>query len=135
MRILVIDGHPDGRSFCEAVADSYAAGARSAGHELRLCRLRVLVPGFAVTYLEGFPYIRKLLKGRSARVLYSQNAPQWLTVVAREDLFWRVMRRAILGHCGFAPVRRTVLAPMKGASAGQREAWLREIREAGGRAR
>jgi len=43
-RILIIDGHPDpgkGR-FCHALADAYASGARSAGHEVRrrdLCTL------------------------------------------------------------------------------------------------
>lgn len=37
---------------------------------------RVFLPGFGVDYLDHFPYIRKLLKGRSARVIYTQNAPQ-----------------------------------------------------------
>jgi putative NADPH-quinone reductase len=90
-----------------------------------------LLPGFAVDYLDRFPYIRKRLSGRSARVIYTQNAPQWLAVLAREDLFWRMMRRAVLGHCGFRPVRRTVLAPMKGATEAQRTRWLGAVRQLG----
>ncbi len=84
---------------------------------------RVFLPGFGVEYLDDFPYIRKLMKGRSARVIYTQNSPQWLAVLARGDMFWKSMRRGILGHCGFGPVRRTVLAPMKGSSQAKRESW------------
>jgi putative NADPH-quinone reductase len=39
---------------------------------------RVFLPGVGVEYLKRFPYIRKLLKGRSARVIYTQNSPQWV---------------------------------------------------------
>ena len=40
-RVLILDGHPDpdpGR-FCDALADAYASGARSAGHNVRRVRL------------------------------------------------------------------------------------------------
>jgi putative NADPH-quinone reductase len=187
MRILLIDGHPDSGSYCEAVAHSYFDGATTGGHEIRSVRLRelefdpilhggftnpqplepslinlrtnirwcqhlvivtpcwwwsvpallkgfidrVFLPGFGVDYLDRFPYIRKLMKGRSARVIYTQNSPQWLAVLAREDLFWRSMRRGFLRHCGFGPVRRMVLAPMKAATLAQRESWLRAVRRLG----
>ncbi|CAN5291060.1 NAD(P)H-dependent oxidoreductase [soil metagenome] len=43
-RILILDGHPDPdrKRFCHALADAYAAGAKTAGHEVRrvdLCTL------------------------------------------------------------------------------------------------
>lgn len=38
-RILVILGHPDGTSFCGALAEAYAKGAREAGAEVDLLRL------------------------------------------------------------------------------------------------
>lgn len=38
-RVLVILGHPDAGSFCSALAESYTAGAREAGREVRLLRL------------------------------------------------------------------------------------------------
>jgi NAD(P)H dehydrogenase (quinone) len=34
-RILVILGHPNQESFCGAIANSYIAGARAGGHEIR----------------------------------------------------------------------------------------------------
>jgi putative NADPH-quinone reductase len=186
VRILVIDGHPDAGSYCDAVARAYVNGA-TASHDIRTIRVRelafdpvlhggfttptplepdlvearaairwcehlvvvtpnwwssvpalfkgfidrVFLPGFGVEYLDGFPYVRKLLTGRSARVIYTQNAPQWLVLLAREDLFWRGLRRAILGHCGFRPVRRTILAPMKATTPAQREGWLSAVHALG----
>jgi putative NADPH-quinone reductase len=43
-RVLVIQGHPDPRPshFCHALADAYAAGAREAGHEVRLVSVATL---------------------------------------------------------------------------------------------
>jgi putative NADPH-quinone reductase len=40
-RVLVLDGHPDARTarFCHALADAYAAGATTAGHEVRRATL------------------------------------------------------------------------------------------------
>jgi hypothetical protein len=54
-----------------------------------------------------------------------------LAFLAREDLFWRGLRRAILGHCGFRPVRRTIIGPMKHATPVQRQHWLRQVHELG----
>lgn len=39
MKIAVIVGHPRKGSFCEALADAYAEGARGAGHEITVIRL------------------------------------------------------------------------------------------------
>jgi putative NADPH-quinone reductase len=42
---------------------------------------RVFLPGFAMRYHARFPYVEPLLRGRSARVLYTQNSPRlagWL---------------------------------------------------------
>lgn len=40
-RILIVQGHPDATAahFCHALADSYAEGAREAGHEVRTARV------------------------------------------------------------------------------------------------
>jgi len=44
MRVLIIQGHPDGcaQHFCHALADAYAEGARSAGHEVEWVDIGVL---------------------------------------------------------------------------------------------
>lgn len=42
MKILVISGHPNKASFCQALAEKYQAGALSAGHEVKFINLRDL---------------------------------------------------------------------------------------------
>lgn len=41
--ITIILGHPDSSSFCNAIAEQYAASARSVGHTVRLFKLGELV--------------------------------------------------------------------------------------------
>lgn len=41
-RVLVILGHPRADSFCGAMAEAYASGAREAGHEVRLLAVGAL---------------------------------------------------------------------------------------------
>lgn len=85
---------------------------------------RVFLPGFAMRYHARFPYVEPLLKGRSARVLYTQNSPRLVGWLFRGDLFWRWISRAVLGHCGFRPVRRHALYRAKDASPERRAAFL-----------
>ena len=42
MRILLLNGHPDAGSLCDALAASYAAGANEGGHDIRCVALREL---------------------------------------------------------------------------------------------
>jgi len=72
-RIAVIQGHPDpaGGHFCHALADAYAAGAVSAGHELR----RIVVAEF------DFPLLRSQAEYRTGPL------PAGLEQ-AQADLLW-----------------------------------------------
>lgn len=42
VKILIIDGHPYEKSFCQAIAEHYLQGAKQAGHEVKLLSLRDL---------------------------------------------------------------------------------------------
>lgn len=88
---------------------------------------RVFTPGFAMRYHARFPYVEPLLTGRSARVLYTQNAPRIVGWLFRGDLFWRWISGAVLGHCGFRPVRRHALYGAKDASPEKRAAFLASV--------
>ena len=137
MRIVVIDGHPD------------AGDAESGGLEVRLFRLRdlqfdpILRGGFKMPQplepdlVKARDVIRWcqhfVILGRSARVIYTQNSPQWVAVLAREDLFWRNMRRAFLGNCGFHPIKRSRLDKVNDVTQAQRVAWLEGVKKLGRR--
>ncbi len=57
-RILVILGHPATQSFCGAVADSYAEGARAAQHEVQVITLSALA--FDPVLHQGYATVQKL---------------------------------------------------------------------------
>lgn len=94
---------------------------------------RVFLPDFAMRYRAHFPYVTPLLTGRSARVIYTQNSPRIVGWLFRGDLFWRWIYRAVLGHCGFRPVRRLALYRAKDSSTTQRARFLESARELGRR--
>jgi len=96
---------------------------------------RVFIPEFAMRYRDHLPYVEPLLRGRSARVIYTQNAPRLAGVLFRGDLFWQWIKRAVLRHCGFSPVRRTVLYEAQHVSPSSRERFLSTVRELGRRGR
>ena len=60
-KVLVILGHPRRGSLCEALADAYAAGAQSAGAELR--RLTLADLGFEQNVLVPSPRDQPLEPG------------------------------------------------------------------------
>jgi NAD(P)H dehydrogenase (quinone) len=90
---------------------------------------RVFLPGFAMQYHARFPYVEPLLKGRSARVLYTQNSPWLAGWLFRGDLFWRWLSGAVLRHCAFGrfATRRSTVRRMHRQSTG-RPSWRRPER-------
>lgn len=89
---------------------------------------RVFLPGFAFKHRQNSPLWDRLLTGRSARVIYTQDSPQWFVRFFRGDAFWRALNHGTLGFAGFAPVRRTVLAQVRKSTPATRERWLAHAR-------
>ena len=95
---------------------------------------QVLRPGFAFaeSARHGFP--KKLLSGRSARIIVTMGMP---------GLFYRwyfrahslkSLQRNIQRFCGFRPVRACVVGMVESMSTQQRGEWLLKIQQLGTRA-
>lgn len=91
-------------------------------------------PGFAFGESRGRGLPKKLLKGKSARIVVTMGMP---------SLFYRVVYRAhslkslehnILSFCGIRPVRATLVGMVEGMSAARRQAWLQKMQRLGTRA-
>lgn len=91
---------------------------------------RVLLPGFAFQF-HGQKEQSRLLSGRSARVIYTQDTAQWRIFLRRRDCFWHVIKDGILGFVGFAPVRRTIFERVYKADEETRAKWFEEITQLG----
>ncbi len=161
MKIVLLNGHPYDKSFCDGLASEYERGARDAGHTvdrvdvrdlkfdmvlrygyshrmelepdlvrqqelIKACEHlvivvpfwwggvpallkgyfdRVLLPHFAFECVDG-GRCKGLLSGKSASVIYTQDAPFFWTFLAYRDSFWSSLKHAILKFCGFSPIKR-----------------------------
>jgi putative NADPH-quinone reductase len=187
-RIVLLLGHPDprGEHFCHALAAAYEAGARAAGHEVRIVDAaradfpllrsaqewrgaapaavrraqqdllwaehlvlvfplwlgdlpalfkgfleQLLRPGFAVGEAAPGRLWKKLLKGRSARVVVTMGMPALFYRIYYRAHSVKNLQRNILDFCGISPVRTTLIGMVDTGSV--RAAWLETLAALGRR--
>ena len=95
---------------------------------------QVARPGFAIGDAAGGRMPRKLLAGRSARVVVTMGMPAavyrwWFRAHSVASL-----ERNILRFIGIAPVRRTLIGLVEGMGDARRGAWLGRLKALGARA-
>ncbi len=84
---------------------------------------RAVLPGFGFKYHKNDPFWDKLLKGKSARIITTMDAPYWyyrLVFGAPGD---RMLKNAVLNFCGVRPVRFTHVSGMRAKS----DAWRTNV--------
>lgn len=88
---------------------------------------QVARPEFAVSRAVPNAMPRKLLKGRSARVVVTMGmpAPVYNWFFFAHSL--RSLERNILGFVGIAPIRRTLIGSVESAAPAQRLAWIARL--------
>lgn len=88
---------------------------------------RTLYSDFAYRYHDNDPFWDKLLKGRSAHVITTSDAPAiWLWWQYRSSDIDAV-RRATLEFCGFSPVRVTRIGSMRRMPPDARQRWIDRV--------
>jgi putative NADPH-quinone reductase len=88
-------------------------------------------PGFAFDYVEGNPLGKKLLTGRSARVVVTMGMPALVYRWIFRAHSLRSLERNILGFVGIAPVHETLIGGVEGLGEAGVQRWLEEMRELG----
>jgi putative NADPH-quinone reductase len=102
---------------------------------------RVLTPGFAYKYrsvwLWPWPQLVpiRLLKGRSARVITTQDSPWYVMDVALLSPIGWALHWAVFWYVGFYPVSRTIHTRALFRTDTEREGWLQHAEQLGRRAR
>jgi len=85
---------------------------------------QVARPGFAIGPAEGGGLGKKLLGGRSARVVVTMGMPalvyRWYFCAHSV----KALERNILGFCGVAPIHETLVGSVDALSASRRQQWL-----------
>ena len=189
MRIAIVQGHPDpsGERFGRALAQAYAAGAETAGHEVRtidvatldfpLVRGRdeweqglypglvrqvqdtirraehlvilyplwlgsmpallkgfleqVMRPGFAFSKVEAGKPWKRLLKGRSARIVVTMGMPALVYRWYFGAHSLKSLERNILGFVGIGPIRETLVGMVEACGDAKRRQWLEKLQALG----
>jgi putative NADPH-quinone reductase len=171
-RIAILQGHPDasGNHLLNAMADAYAEGATSSGHEVRRIEIAKLdfpllrtqaefesgeLPpalvqarddmrwaehwvflfplwhGTMMEYREKqFP--KRLLAGRSARVVVTMGMPVMLYRWYFGALGVRAFERSMLGFAGIKPIRESFYG-LTFADEKKRLRWIEDMRRYGTR--
>jgi putative NADPH-quinone reductase len=89
---------------------------------------RVLYSGFAYRYHKSDPMWDGLLKGRSAQLITTSDAPSLWTLIAYRNSDLGTVKHATLGFCGVRPVRVTRLDRIGSRSAEERQRMLARVR-------
>jgi putative NADPH-quinone reductase len=94
---------------------------------------QALRPGFAIGEAGPGRMWKKLLKGRSARLVVTMGMPAFFYRLYYRSHSVKSLRRNILEFCGVAPVRTSLIGMVESKSA--RERWLEELARLGCEAR
>jgi len=92
---------------------------------------QLLRPGFAFEYQKSGGMAKKLLKGKSARIVVTMGMPAF---VYRWIFFahsLKSLKRNTLWFCGIGPVKSTIIGSIDGLTDRQRADWLDEMRGLG----
>ena len=87
---------------------------------------RIFTPGFAFKFTGNFTW-KKLLKGKTARLVITMDAPPILDIFYWRSSGIRTIKFNILEFCGIKPVRVTRIGPVKGFSEEKRMSWIRKL--------
>ncbi len=92
---------------------------------------QLLRPGFALGDAARGRPPRKLLKGRSARLIVTMGMPALFYRVYYRAHSVRNLERNVLAACGIAPVRSSLIGMVESRADAHREIWLRKVRALG----
>jgi NAD(P)H dehydrogenase (quinone) len=92
---------------------------------------RIFLPGFAYQPRPNSLRWDKLLRGKSARLIVTMDAPSWYNRWVYKQAAHHVMKRATLQYCGIHPVRITEICSVKNSTEIMRERWLQRVEALG----
>lgn len=91
---------------------------------------RVFLAGWAYKYQSGSLLPKKLLAGRSGRIILTADSPRiWLALTG--NLASRMLRKQVLQFSGITPTKATLYCSVRTSTPEKRQRWLNKIAEIG----
>ncbi|GAB5556959.1 MAG: NAD(P)H-dependent oxidoreductase [Schleiferiaceae bacterium] len=82
---------------------------------------RTFLPGITFEYQEGKPLPKKLLAGRTGRIIITADTPKWYDRWFMNSPAINQFKKGTLEFCGIKPVKVTYIATVKGSTEDFRE--------------
>lgn len=92
---------------------------------------RVFLSGIAFKYRARGAGWDRLLAGRTARIIYTMDAPRWFNRLKYRRPGEMSLRNPLLWYCGIRTLGSTSFGPVRGSSSETRERWLVSASEHG----
>ncbi|MCG8575185.1 MAG: NAD(P)H-dependent oxidoreductase [Flavobacteriales bacterium] len=92
---------------------------------------RTFLPGITYQPIEGKPLPKKLLKGKTARVIITSDTPRWYDFLYMKSPTRHQIKKGVLQFCGVKPVKITQIATIKGSNKAFRDKWLQKVYQLG----
>lgn len=87
---------------------------------------RMFLPGVTFRYEAGRRFPVPLLSGRKARIILTSDTPSLILWLLYGNGWLKILRRQILGFCGFSDLKVVNHAPIRGASAERLAGYVRK---------
>jgi putative NADPH-quinone reductase len=88
---------------------------------------RTFLPGITFEPIEGKALPKKLLKGKTARIIITADTPKWYDYLFMKSPVINQFKNGTLKFCGISPVKITYISPVKNSTIDYRENWLKKI--------
>ncbi|MCP4520342.1 MAG: NAD(P)H-dependent oxidoreductase [Cytophagales bacterium] len=92
---------------------------------------RTFLPGITFDYEPNKAFQKKLLKGKSARIIVTADTPKWYNNLFMRNPAINQLKRGTLQFCGINPVKVTYITPIKDSTEEFRNKWLMKIKKLG----
>ncbi|MGH1540089.1 MAG: NAD(P)H-dependent oxidoreductase [Arenicella sp.] len=92
---------------------------------------RTFLPGFAFQYEKGKSIPKKLLKGRTARIVMTMDAPPWYYSLIQGAPAIKQLKAPTLEFVGFSPVKSKMIGPIINSTKESRKKWINDVSKLG----
>ncbi|GLB50307.1 NAD(P)H-dependent oxidoreductase [Neptunitalea lumnitzerae] len=92
---------------------------------------RTFLPGITYQPIAGKPFPKKLLKGKTARLIITADSPKWYNTLYMKNPVLNQFKKGTLQFCGVGKVKVTHIAIIKNSTEVFRKNWLSKIETLG----
>ncbi|WP_434938060.1 NAD(P)H-dependent oxidoreductase [Shewanella sp. HL-SH8] len=92
---------------------------------------RTFLPGFAFQYEQGKLIPKKLLQGKTARIIMTMDTPPWYYIWVQGAPALKQLKKTTLEFVGFHSIKNNMLGPIINSTQDTRTQWIQRVSKLG----